>query len=262
MSQRHFAVASTFSPRFISVIQEADRIAKKFSAKLSVLHWGQRSEEKIEKFQRAFSKLNCPEADIYWCEGATPGEALVDATSSEMFDLVIAGAMDGSNELRNFTGDVARDLLLRAPCDLLLIPNPGAPPPEKETVCLLIEANSPRWSEAKLTIETIAPSSVSILAAESPLSKARAAAMGRKEDSSVFENLRKDLEKITGSVDVRTVSSNTGFTLCEIIQHNKPDFLVVESEWKDRKRILPPHLDWLQQVIPAKLFLLGKPPVE
>ena len=41
MSEPHFAVAATFSPRFRAVIGEADRIARKFGARLSVLHAGE-----------------------------------------------------------------------------------------------------------------------------------------------------------------------------------------------------------------------------
>ena len=83
MSEPHFAVASTFSPRFRAVIAEADRVAKKFGARLSILHADERSDEKVSMFRDAFQELGRDEVDIYWCEGATPGEALVAAASSE-----------------------------------------------------------------------------------------------------------------------------------------------------------------------------------
>jgi len=82
MTEPHFAVASTFSPRFRAVIAEADRIAKQFGARLSVLHAGERSDEKVEKFHGTFGELGRDEVDIYWCEGETPAEALVDAAAS------------------------------------------------------------------------------------------------------------------------------------------------------------------------------------
>ena len=139
MSEPHFAVASTFSPRFRAVIAEADRIARKFGARLSVLHAGERSDEKVGMFHEAFGDLGRDEVDIYWCEGETPGEALVDAAASEYFDLVIAGAIDRPNDFRNFTGGVVRALLHRAPCELLLIPAPlENHPGEKISACLLV----------------------------------------------------------------------------------------------------------------------------
>ena len=261
MSELHFAVASTFSPRFRAVIAEADRVAKKFGARLSVLHAAERSDEKVAKFRDAFEEIGRDEVDIYWCEGATPGEALVDAASSEYFDLLIAGAIDGSNEFRNFTGSVVRDLLHRAPCNLLLLPNPQEAPPENDqTACLLIEALRPRWESARAALAALLPARISILAADSPFAHAREAALGHAVDDTVLQSLCEALEKITPDVDLRTVESNTGFTLCDIVQNDAPDFLIVEAEWKNRRRHIPPHLDWLNQVIPARLFLLGKPP--
>ena len=263
MSEPHFAVASTFSPRFRAVIAEADRVAKKFGARLSVLHADKRSDEKVSKFRDAFQEIGRDEVDIYWCEGATPGEALVDAASSEYFDLLIAGAIDGSNEFRNFTGSVVRDLLHRAPCDLLLLPNPQeAPPDHEQTACLLIEARCPRWQSARETLAALVPSRISILAADSPFAHAREAVLGHAVDESAIQSLCEALEQIAPGVDLRTVQSNTGFTLCDIVQHAAPDFLLVEAEWKNRRRHLPPHLAWLNQVIPARLFLLGKPPTD
>ncbi len=263
MSEPHFAVASNFSPRFLAVISEADRVARKFGARLSVLHAGERSDEKVEKFNDAFGELGREEVDIYWCEGETPAEALVDAAASEYFDLLIAGAIDKPNDFRNYTAGVVRELLLRAPCDLLLLPSPQVEDSrEKTSACLLVEAHRPRWRAAEVTLAAIAPESIAVLAADSPFAQAREAALGQEFSTSEIDDLCEALEKIAPGVDLRTVQSNTGFTLCDIVQDAAPDFLLVEAEWRDSKRFLPPHFDWLNQVIPARLFLLGKPPRE
>ena len=262
MPEQHFAVASTFSPRFRAVIAEADRVAKKFGARLSVLHASERSDEKVEIFHQAFAELGREEVDIYWCEGPTPASALVDAAASEYFDLLIAGALEQPNDFRNFTGGVARELLQRAPCDVLLLPSPQEEAPDIRSACLMIEAHQPRWQAAHVAIKALAPTSISILAADSPFAHAREAALGREEDDSLMDEMAEAMEAITSEVDFRSVKSNTGFTLCDIVQEMAPDFLLVEAEWRNRRRYLPSHLDWLNQVIPARLFLLGKPPRE
>jgi hypothetical protein len=214
-------------------------------------------------FHSAFGELGRAEVDIYWCEGETPAEALVDAASSEYFDLLIAGAIDRPSDFRNFTGGVVRALLQRAPCELLLIPSPlEKQADEKISACLMVEAHRPRWQAAKVALTLIAPQSIAILAADSPFTHAREAALGQEPKCSEMDDLCEALQKIIPEVDLRTVQSNTGFTLCDIVQEAAPDFLLVEAEWKNRERFLPPHFDWLNQVIPARLFLLGKPPRE
>lgn len=259
-SEPHFAVASTFSPRFHAVIVEADRMARLFGARLSVLHAGERSDEKVGMFREAFAGLGREEIDIYWCEGSTPAEALVDAAASEYFDLFIAGTIGRPDDLRNFTGAIVRELFTRTPCDLLLIPNPVEEPIEDLSACLLVEAYSPRWRAAKDALRALKPARISILAADSPFAQARHAAMGKTDVDGTLDEICEDLAEITEEIDVRRVRSNTGFMLCDIIQETSPDFLLVESEWKNRQRVMPSHLGWLEQVIPSRLLLFGKPP--
>lgn len=258
MLQAHFAVASAFSPRFGAVIAEADRVAQKFGARLSVLHAGERSNEKMEKFQETFAALGRSDVDVYWCEGASAAEALLDVAASEGFDLLVAGApLVSPSQLRNFTDDVVRALLKHAPCDLLLIPNPQEKAPERLRVCLMVEAHHPRWQAARDALATLAPATISVLAADSPFTHALEATLGYEEDDSDITVLREALEQIASEVDLRVVESNTGFTLCDIVQEAAPDFLIVEMEWKGCQGSFPRHLDWLNQVIPARLFLLG-----
>lgn len=259
-SEPHFAVASTFSPRFHAIIVEADRMARLFGARLSVLHAGERSDEKVGMFREAFAGLGREEIDIYWCEGTTPAEALVDAAASEYFDLFIAGTIARPDDLRNFTGAIVRELFTRTPCDLLLIPNPQEEPVEDLSACLLVEAYAPRWRAAKDALLALKPARISILAADSPFAQARHAASGKADVDGTLDEICEDLAEITEDIDVRRVRSNTGFVLCDIIQETAPDFLLVESEWKNRQRVLPSHLGWLEQVIPSRLLLFGKPP--
>jgi hypothetical protein len=261
MQEPHFAVAATFSPRFRAVIAEADRVARLFGARLSVLHAGERSDEKVGIFREAFAEFGREEVDIYWCDGDTPAQALLDAAGSEYFDLFIAGTMARPHDVRNFTGTIVRELFTRTPCDILLIPNPQLEEMKEVSACLMVEAYAPRWRAAMDTLRALGPSKISILAADSPFAARRAAQSGISVDGSL-EEVCEDLRSITENIDLRRVQSNTGFVLCDIVQDTAPDFLFVESEWKNRQRVLPPYLGWLEQVIPSRLFLFGKPPRE
>jgi len=258
MQELHFAVAATFSPRFRAVISEADRMASLFGARLSVLHAGERSDEKIDIFRNTFSEIGREEVDVYWCEGETTARALVDAATSVQFDLFIAGTMARHKDVRNFTGTIVRELINRTPCDTLLIPDPQVEPQHDITACLMVEAHSPRWRAAKQTLEALKPAKISILAADSPFAARRVALSGEDDDGSLDE-ICEDLSSITEDVEIRCVNSNTGFVLCDIVRDMAPNFMLVESEWKNRQRVLPSHLGWLEQVIPSRLFLFGKP---
>ena len=260
MSSLHFAVASTFSPRFRAVLAEADRAARMFGARLSVLHAGERTPEKAASFQEAFADLGRENVEIYWCEGGAPAQVLVTAAANEKFDLFIAGTIARPNDPRNFTGTIVRELFSRTPCDLLLIPDPKEQASAELSACLLVEAHSPRWRAAKETLKTLKPSKISILAADSPFALARCSHLGTESEEGTLEDICDELSEITPAVDLRRIRSNTGFMICEVVQETVPDFLFVESVWKASQRVLPPYLGWLEQVIPSRLFLFGKPP--
>lgn len=261
MSTLHFAVASTFSPRFRAVLAEADRAARIFGARLSVLHAGERTEEKAASFKEVFSDLARDNVEIYWCGGGTPAQALVAAVENEKFDLFIAGTIARPNDPRNFTGTIVRELFSRTPCDLLLIPDPKEEAPSAGlNACLLVEAHSPRWRAAKETLTALKPGKISILAADSPFALARRSLPGAEAEDGTLEEICEELSAITPTVDLLRIRSNTGFMICEVVQEMVPDFLFVESGWKAGHRILPPYLGWLEQVIPGRLFLFGKPP--
>ena len=153
-----------------------------------------------------------------------------------------------------------RELFSRTPCDLLLIPDPKEQASAELSACLLVEAHSPRWRAAKETLKTLKPSKISILAADSPFALARCSHLGTESEEGTLEDICDELSEITPAVDLRRIRSNTGFMICEVVQETVPDFLFVESVWKASQRVLPPYLGWLEQVIPSRLFLFGKPP--
>lgn len=258
MPDLHFAVASTFSPRFAAVIAEADFIARKFGAKLSVLHAGERSEEKISKFNEAFEGLGREEVDIYWCEGEKYAEALVEAACHGKFDLLIAGTIRQPSDTRHFTSDIVRELLEHCPCDLLLLPDPKTTFPDELQLCLLLDAHEPRWHAARASLIALKPAHLAVLAAENPFAQARESALGQTPENDPVESTCAELGSLFSDIDLRRVQSNTGFALCDIVEHAAPDFILVETEWRDDRRVLAPHLDWLRQVVPARLLLLGR----
>jgi hypothetical protein len=122
-----------------------------------------------------------------------------------------------------------------------------------------LEAHSPRWQAVRDKLKTLQPSKISILAADSPLARARASLLGTEAEGTSLDEICEQLSEITPEVELLRIQSNTGFLMCEVVQEMAPDFLFVESSWKDGQRVLPPHLGWLEQVIPSRLFLFSQP---
>ena len=60
-----------------------------------------------------------------------------------------------------------------------------------------------------------------------------------------------------GEVDYRVLRSTTGFAVCDFLQENGADLFIAGSRRKDGARRLPTRLDWLLQVIPTNVLLIG-----
>jgi len=87
------AVASTFSPRFKHVLAEAKRIRDRFSAKLHLIHVGDRNEEISKKFNDVLAQLQLPADSPVHYENGDPADAILRAVARENIDMVVAGAL-------------------------------------------------------------------------------------------------------------------------------------------------------------------------
>lgn len=249
---QRLAVASAFSPTFASVLTDAQRFAEHCKASLDIIHAGERTEEKELKFQEA---LGHP-TQIHWVQAETPAQAI--ASKSEDYDLIIAGALQRDDGDKPFTSSVARDLLRYVSGDLMLAPNTGQEHKDLKHAVFAVEPGKDELDFIIETSQSLGFSRVTITSLETPFAAALAASRGeephdvRQWCDSLVEKARE-----TGlDADSWVVTSNTGYSLCEVIQGMGADLLVVKASLDGPSAPLPVHMDWLYQVIPLRLLLV------
>lgn len=264
---RHIGVASTFSPRFLAVLAEADRIARAFGLPLSIVHAATAGESDSPRFTEALVRLGRREpTPVIWIpvtDALSPADAILEACAAHKIDLLLAGALERETDLRNFTGGVARELLQRTPCDILLSPKPEEADSGCEIVAIEVDINQPP-ATALLTraceIATrLGAKDLVFIGVVTPFREAKAAT-GRIFLQTPEERLAAIVDKASGfegRVDCRLIESNTGFSVCDFVQDAGVNLLIVPAQFKDGPRRLPAHMDWLLQVIPTDVLLLG-----
>ncbi|MEO6053926.1 MAG: universal stress protein [Chthoniobacterales bacterium] len=261
MTGRKIAVASTFSPRFLSVLGEAARFSKNLDGVLHIIHAASHSEEKEIRFREAFAALGLPaDTVIYWSDAPRPLEAILTILEEQKIETLIAGALEREPEHRNFTGNVARDLLLKCPCDLVLLTHPRQ---ELESIARivmvvdLIDVDE-KWIKAALEVCRREGSPLlNVISIVTPFDRFRED-MPTDSTGELEARLEELLEKAgnyDGEMDCRIVRSNTGFNACEVIQALEPDLLLARRGMSDSELLLPRHMDWLPQVIPANAVI-------
>jgi universal stress protein family protein len=249
---QHVGVASDFSPTFAAVLAEAKRFSSHCGADLEIVHAGAFDSEKEKRFLEALGQPT----QIRWAQGETIARAIIAAAENFAYELLVAGTLHRETEDKSFAGDVARELLRSAPCDLLLVPRPLEDPLPPQHIVFAFETEQEEDRELlRRVVDVLRPQRVTFAVTERPFAPAIAASRGEQPG-----DVEAWLEDLTGSlaaheveVEGRLVTSITGYTLYDMMEGLEADLLVVKAEPDGS---LPKHMDWLYQVIPTRLLLV------
>src|SRR6476619_903414 len=141
--------------------------------------------------------------------------------------------METESVHRNFTGDVARELLRRAPCDLLLYTEPKEEPRPPESILVTLpdfsDLSRHVFHRAVSVAERNGSKHVTIVYVQTTFAEAKEKALGTgnglpsAEES--LESLLRDKENSNLQLDYHLLRGNTGFTACEFIQASGTDLV-------------------------------------
>jgi nucleotide-binding universal stress UspA family protein len=263
---RAAGVAITFSPRFLAVLAEARRVSELFAAPLHLIHAAEETPEKNERFHEALARLDMEMSTPIYYRTGDPVEAILAVQKEIGIDVLIAGALERETVHRNFTGNVARELMRRTCADLFLFVEPREQPGDFRHVFIAVPDFSPStrlaFHRAVEFGERAGAEMLTVVQVQTPFAEAKDKALGT-EASRPEDHLQSLLaEKSASSLkfDYHLVRGNTGFTAFEFIQASGADLLVMPSEIQPGGiPALAPVLDWVIQVIPANLWVVRQP---
>jgi len=262
---RRVGVATTFSPRFAAVLAEAGLVSRSLSAPLCLIHADVFAHEKEERFRSALRDLHLDDRSEIRFESGQPAEAILRAQHEASIDLLVAGAMETESVHRNFTGDVARELLRRAHCDLLLYTEPRENPKPPEGILVAIPDFSDLSRKVLRSALDFAERSggrrITILYVQTTFAEAKEKALGVSNGAlpaeETLEAWVREEERPVLELDYHLLRGNTGFTACEFIQSSGADLVVMPSQMPSAYQpVFSPALDWIIQVIPANLWVI------
>ncbi|MDY8135303.1 universal stress protein [Aquimarina sp. 2201CG5-10] len=118
-------IGVAFSPNLQNNIYEAMRMVDFFDSKLTIVHVGEKTEEKENKIKGLISGLSDDEkVQIIWKQG-DPVETIVNTAKENNADLIILGAIPREDLLKFYIGSIARKITRKAHCSVLLLINPS-----------------------------------------------------------------------------------------------------------------------------------------
>jgi nucleotide-binding universal stress UspA family protein len=267
---RTVAVASTFSPRFLQVLAEGKRIRDRLASQLHLIYVGKRDEETTRKFGSALRQIGLPpDSTIYYHEG-DPAVAILEAARANDIDLIVAGALEKKAVLRQFLGNVARQLVREAACSVMLFTKPEQEPKPLGRIVFMAEYSDHGRAALHKALRLAALEECEKLFVirvyttfDAARAKARKKSAKSGNEARTLEEEETALEQFIDSagptdvpIEARCIRGNTGYAVLDFVQSVEAVLLVVPVDPSTSADGLPAHVAWVTDVIPCNLWVI------
>lgn len=273
---KRIGVAIAFSPRCEAIIGEAARLQKLYDAELILIHIGKEEPDEKSYLEELVSttNINTDKLQFIWKKG-NPAKKILSIGKKEKIDLLIAGALKKESVVKFYFGSIARTLIRKSKCSILMLINPTIPPKPFKRIVI-------NGTEGDFYMETI-KHGIEIAKLEKAervyifkgikLFGLSMALAGEEENEHDQEETRreivrdeiKEVEQIlveldTGdlNINVKVASGKPGFELRKFTKRIHADLLVVKSPSHKLNlldRLFPHYLELVMEDIPSNLLI-------
>jgi nucleotide-binding universal stress UspA family protein len=277
MRFRKIGLALAFSPRMEALLAEASRLKKLWNSELILIHVGHHGEKEEKFLEELLMKIGLaaqPDVRIIWASGK-PADQILRVCKKEDVDLLIAGALRKENLVQFYLGTIARKILRKADCCVLMFTDPSTSPQPIKNIVVNAE-DSPYVDEAIVAACELGRSErASWLHIVKEVRQYILAASGDDENSGndvvnseealiteQIESIEKTLQRIPHAglkVNIKVVSGSSGFQLSKFTQRKRGDLLVVGASPRRSSlfdRVFPHDLEYIFKDLPCNLLIV------
>ena len=269
-------LAIAFSPTAERMLAETDHLVKRFSARLVLVHVGERGraqEQHIDELllSRGIAKES---VTIRWEQGEG-AKAILKACDAEKVDLLVAGALKKEDLIHYYLGTIARDIMRRAKCSVLLLTQPSLDPLGFSNVVINAEDSPSVNTSLRMGINFCKKESGTWVHVVREL-KMYGLAMSSSDQCSEEEYestrqqlVRDEIEKVEKmllsipheqvKVNIKVVAGKSGFELAQFAKRKEADLLVVGApprRFKLLDRVFTHDLEYVFADLPSNLLIV------
>lgn len=273
---KKIGVAVAFSSRCEAIIGEAARLQRVFDAELVLIHVGKFEPDK-EKYLKELLELgnvNDEKLKIIWKEG-NPAKKIRSIGKKEKIDLLIAGALHKENFVKFYFGSIARKLIRKSSCSILMLINPSSPPTafnrivingtesddNEETIKRGIELAKLEKAKQVYIFKGIKLFGLSMALAgeeenEHDQEETRRGIVSEEIDE--INQILEDIDTTDLRINVKVASGKPGYELRKFTKRIHADLLVVKSpshKLNVLDRIFPHYLELVMEDLPSNLLI-------
>jgi nucleotide-binding universal stress UspA family protein len=274
---KKIGIAIAFSPTAKALLAEAAKWATQYRCELVIVHVGHQGSEEDIKMKQLIDSVSLFDISlsILWRNGE-PVEEILKVCESEKIDLLVAGALKKENLLQNYIGTVARKIMRKADCSILMIQNPNSErKPIKnivvnaedspfvqeaiETACYIGETEYAQWihivRELKLLGLTL---SASEQRTESEYLESKQGMV--REEMEQVEKILLGIPHSKLKINIKVLSGKSGFELARFAERKNAELLIVGAPIRRFSlfdRIFPHDLEYVFANLPCNLLVVN-----
>ena len=273
---KKIALAIAFSPRMEALLCEAKRVKDLHNASLILIHIGQDTEEKRASLEILLDKyrVNRDKTTVIWKEGK-PARKIIQVCNQEKVDLLIAGAMKKENVFTYYLGSIARKIIRKAKCSVMVLIEPSLEPKKFDKVVIngTQQSQTPIVIRKGITLCRMEKSSQVFIVNEikmyllrmataSEESEAKAAVIKRQlvqDEINYVENILKDIDQGDLKVNIKVTGGRWAVELAKFSEKIHADLLIVggQENLNFLDRLFPHDLEDILSNLPCNLLIIN-----
>ncbi|MDN4165541.1 universal stress protein [Cytophagales bacterium LB-30] len=271
------AVAIAFSPRCEALMSEARRLRDMFQAELVIIHVGEKLPEDEAHMNQLLEKtgIGTERVKVVWEQG-DPAEKILAVCKQEHIDLLLAGALKKENLIKHYVGSIARKILRKAKCSVLMLTNPAVESATIKSIVIQGE-DSPyvvKAIEAGCKFAQLQKSKQVHIIREIKmygLTMSVASEQTEEEYSDTKKKLVADeikkVEDILATLDteglkinIKIIAGKSGFELANFAEKFHADLIVAgapQRSFSFFSRVFPHHLEYIFAEMPCDVLIVN-----
>ncbi|HLT07830.1 MAG TPA: universal stress protein [Cyclobacteriaceae bacterium] len=273
---KKIALAIAFSPRMEALICEAKRLKELYGASLILIHIGQDTEEKRKSLDALLHKhqIDLQTTTVIWKEGK-PAKKILQVCKQENVDLLVAGALKKENVFTYYLGSVARKIIRKASCSVLVLIEPSIAPKRFDKVVIngTQQSQTPEvirkgiaLCKAEGSTQVFIVNEIKMyllrMATASEESEAKAAMIKRQlvqDEVSYVENILKDVDQGDLKVNIKVTGGRWAVELAKFAEKIHADLLIVggQENLNFFDRIFPHDLEDILSNLPCNVLIIN-----
>src|SRR5690606_96103 len=273
---KKIALAIAFSLRIVALICEERRLTELYGAYIILIHIGQDTEEKRKSLDALLHKhqIDLQTTTVIWKEGK-PAKKILQVCKQENVDLLVAGALKKENVFTYYLGSVARKIIRKASCSVLVLIEPSIAPKRFDKIVIngTQQSQTPEvirkgiaLCKAEGSTQVFIVNEIKMyllrMATASEESEAKAAMIKRQlvqDEVSYVENILKDVDQGDLKVNIKVTGGRWAVELAKFAEKIHADLLIVggQENLNFFDRIFPHDLEDILSNLPCNVLIIN-----